>query len=229
MRPPKRTLVDFSPWTGRHAEDAWGPAGIQDGYADKNPIKVMGYATPRLDLIDALNLRNKVRRLSRAVAGVSLKRAQRGRVANPSTFKPPPRVTLTDTKRDIWLRDLARPRMSLRRLSRTIPHGVRAKTLLDHCLNKNIPVTRALWLAWCVGANELRSFRRKIPGGGGSGSSSNSTSTAAALATPTAATAGPLTYLHDWTASVEQFVDGVIAEATSQVACDNWQARIMYA
>lgn len=78
-----------------------------------------------------------------------------------STFKPPPRVTLTDAKRIAWLTDLTNESVSLRRLSRTIPHGVRGKLLLEQCMQKEIPVARATWLIHCVGANELRAFRRK--------------------------------------------------------------------
>lgn len=83
------------------------------------------------------------------------------RVDSVSTFKPPPRVTLTDTKREAWLRDLANLGIPLRRLSRTIPHGIRGKALLDQCVAKKIPVARAIWFAKCVGANEIRASKRK--------------------------------------------------------------------
>lgn len=88
-------------------------------------------------------------------------RALKSRITSNSTFKPPPRVTLTDQKREAWLRDLATPSVPLRRLSRTIPHGIRNKSLLDQCCSKNIPIARAAWFARCVGANELRGLKRK--------------------------------------------------------------------
>ena len=82
-------------------------------------------------------------------------------VITESSFKPPPRVTLTDAKRTTWLRDLADEALPLRRLSRTIPHGIRGASLLEQCTNNKIPMTRATWLVKCVGANELRAFKRK--------------------------------------------------------------------
>ena len=124
---------------------------------------------------------------------------------SPSTFKPPPRVTLTDTKREAWLRDLANPASPLRRLSRTIPHGIRGKVLLDQCLSKRIPSARAVWLAKCVGANEMRAYRRKGAGG--------------ALAM-----GGELKWIKDWTVFVEQFIESVFG------ACggEEWKQQVTY-
>lgn len=90
-----------------------------------------------------------------------VKRYELNRITSPSTFKPPPRVTLTDHKREAWLRDLATPTVPLRRLSRTIPHGIRSRVLVEQCCNKSVPIHRAVWFARCVGANELRGLKRK--------------------------------------------------------------------
>ena len=129
-----------------------------------------------------------------------------GRVTAKCTFKPPPRVTLTDTKREVWLRDLANPLIPLRRLSRTIPHGVRGRILLDHCLVKRVPTWRAVWLMKCVGANEIRAFRRK----GTSAVFSNS---------------GETKWIRDWTGDVEQFIQSRIGLCGSQ----NWKSEMTYA
>jgi mediator of RNA polymerase II transcription subunit 12 len=107
------------------------------------------------------------------------------------TFKPPPRVTLPDTKREAWLRDLAKPTTALRRLSRTIPHGIRGKALLDHCLAKRIPIRRAVWLAKCVGANEIRAFKRKGSAGAFSAG-------------------GESKWIKDWTSNVEHFLEALM-------------------
>lgn len=76
-------------------------------------------------------------------------------------FKPPPRVTLTDARKMVWFSDLANNLVILQNLSRTIPHGIRGKMLLDQCRTYHIPISRAIWLIKCVGANELRTFKRK--------------------------------------------------------------------
>jgi mediator of RNA polymerase II transcription subunit 12 len=134
------------------------------------------------------------------------KRQDHNVVDTPSTFKPPPRVTLTDNKRETWLRDLANPSVQLRRLSRTIPHGIRGKTLLEQCLSKSIPVGRAVWLAKCVGANEIRAFKRK--------------GTSGALAVGL-----EVKWVREWTTNVQQFMEGVV----SACGVPDWRAKMRYA
>lgn len=143
--------------------------------------------------------------LSNVFTAVLEKRQNHSTVHAPSTFKPPPRVTLTDNKREGWLRDLANPSVPLRRLSRTIPHGIRGKVLLDQCLGKWIPVARAVWLAKCVGANEIRAFKRK--------------GTSGALAVGLEAK-----WVRDWICNVQQFVEGVFNSPKSL----NWKSKMIY-
>ena len=151
--------ADFFPWSGGHHEDEWNAEAIQKGTWDKASQNEPSSA--RLAIFPALKQKTGLSALSTIFMGVLNQRRHRGQITVPSTFKPPPRVTLTDTKREVWLKDLANPAISLRRLSRTIPHGIRGRTLLDQCLNKKIPTERAVWLAKCVGANEIRAFKRK--------------------------------------------------------------------
>lgn len=84
------------------------------------------------------------------------------RLAPPTTFRPPPRLTLSDQRREAWLDELKNPEVSLRRLSRAIPHGYMGKGLLDVLIDKKIPISRAVWFIKCVGANEVRALKRKI-------------------------------------------------------------------
>ena len=143
--------------------------------------------------------------LSSLFASALDQRHQHGTVKASCTFKPPPRVTLTDTKREAWLRDLANPTIPLRRLSRTIPHGIKGKTLLDHCMTKNIPTWRAVWLAKCVGANELRAFKRK---------GNNGAFTAG----------GEAKWIKDWTTNVEQFIEALLDSCGTH----EWKTEITY-
>ncbi|CAM1502152.1 Fc.00g041360.m01.CDS01 [Cosmosporella sp. VM-42] len=199
-------FADFFPWTGSHREDDWDHTGITQGIADKtsNPISEMG--TAKAAIFPALKQKSGLNALSTIFMGVLNQRRHRGQINAPSTFKPPPRVTLTDTKREVWLKDLANPAISLRRLSRTIPHGIRGRTLLDQCLNKNVPTERAVWLAKCVGANEIRAFKRKGVNGA-------------------FVMGGELKWARDWTVFVEQFVDAVV----SAFGESEWKSRVTYA
>ncbi|KXT00562.1 hypothetical protein AC578_5231 [Pseudocercospora eumusae] len=207
--PAPKLVADFHPWNGHHAEDILTETVVKGGYFDKAPAPNSAETTSAKPTIwSNLSAKNNMglQTLSYLFTSVMEKRQAMGRVTAPSTFKPPPRVTVTDTKREAWLRDLANPDVPLRKQSRTIPHGVRGKLLMEQCLGKDIPMPRAVWLAKCVGANELRAFRRK----GVSGA---------------AAATGEAKWVREWTVSVEQFLDGVIA------CCGQaeWQLKMDYA
>jgi mediator of RNA polymerase II transcription subunit 12, fungi type len=161
VKPPRLTHADFFPWTGEHPEDHFSDHVIRHGFFDKAPMAQTETVSAKAALFPALKHKSGLNALSTIFMGVLGQRRHGGQITAPSTFKPPPRVTLTDTKREVWLKDLANPSITLRRLSRTIPHGIRGKGLLDQCLNKNVPTDRAVWLARCVGANEIRASKRK--------------------------------------------------------------------
>jgi mediator of RNA polymerase II transcription subunit 12, fungi type len=207
--PPPKNVADFSPWTGHHPEDVLNEAVVKSGYSDKGPTPTQSECnSARPSVWQNLSSKNNMglQILSTLFTQVMEKRQALGKCTVPSTFKPPPRVTVTDTKREAWLRDLANSEIPLRKQSRTIPHGIRGKVLMDKCLAMDIPLQRAVWLAKCVGANELRAFRRK------------GVNTAAAAS-------GESKWMRDWTLQVEQFLEGVIATCGQQ----DWQLRMNYA
>ncbi|KAF2482136.1 transcription mediator complex subunit Med12-domain-containing protein, partial [Neohortaea acidophila] len=208
LPPPKKT-ADFSPWTGNQPEDTLNENVVKLGYFDKAPGTNQAECnSAKPTIASTLHQKNGpgVSLLSYLYTLVLEKRQTLGKCTAPSTFKPPPRVTVTDTKREAWLRDLANPDIPLRKQSRTIPHGIRGKLLMEQCLSKNISLPRAVWLAKCVGANELRAFRRK----GVSGS---------------ATAVGESKWLLEWTTHVEQFLEDVIASCGQE----GWQRRMGYA
>ncbi|KAL1900715.1 RNA polymerase II mediator complex subunit [Ceratocystis pirilliformis] len=188
VRATNSGFADFFPWTGNHAEDQISEQIIRSGYFDKPPSTHPETNTARPIVLPQIKQKTGLTALSTIFASVMAQRRATGQITSASTFKPPPRVTLTDTKRELWLKDLASPASSLRKLSRTIPHGIRGKSLLEQCLNKKVPIDRAVWLAKCVGANEIRAFKRK----GTSGS---------------IVIGGEVKWIRDWTIFVEQFVD----------------------
>ncbi|KAL1962441.1 hypothetical protein VTN77DRAFT_9712 [Rasamsonia byssochlamydoides] len=199
-------VADFSPWTGNHPEDVLSEQTTKQGHYDRTQVSQNESNTARPSLYAQLKHRSGLQVLSSVFAAALEKRQAHSKVASASTFKPPPRVTLTDNKREAWLRDLANPSVPLRRLSRTIPHGIRGKVLLDQCLSKWIPIGRAVWLAKCVGANEIRAFRRK----GTSGS---------------LALGLEVKWVRDWTTTVQQFLEGVI----SSCGKGDWKMKMTYA
>lgn len=75
--------------------------------------------------------------------------------------KPPPRMTLTEHKKEIWMKRIANRNVQLSSL-KSIPHGLRNKVLLDQCLAHSVPIGRALWLIKSVAINEHRLLKRKV-------------------------------------------------------------------
>ncbi|KAI1392389.1 uncharacterized protein F4822DRAFT_127718 [Hypoxylon trugodes] len=200
-------IADFYPWTGNHPEDQFSDSIIRHGFFDKAPAQsTQEPASAKAPLFPALKHKSGLHTLSTIFTSILNQRRHSGQINSASTFKPPPRVTLTDTKREIWLKDLANPAISLRRLSRTIPHGIRGKVLLEQCLNKNVPTDRAVWLAKCVGANEIRAFKRKGVNG-------------------IFVMGGEAKWIRDWTVFVEQFVEAV----TNAFNDSNWKTKVTYA
>jgi len=197
--------ADFHPWTGHHLEDILNEPTTKNGSYDKPHISQSETSTAKHAVWSSLKHKSGIQVLSSLFVSALDQRQAHGVVTANCTFKPPPRVTLTDTKREVWLRDLANPDIPLRRLSRTIPHGIRGKVLLDQCLAKEIPTSRAVWLAKCVGANEIRAFKRKGAGGA-------------------FAVGGESKWIKDWTSNVEQFVETLIGTCSSP----GWRSSINY-
>ena len=196
--------ADFFPWAGHSPEDTLNEQSTKNGYYDK-VISQNETNTARPLVWSGLKHKSGLQILSSLFVSVLDQRQAHGIVTTKCTFKPPPRVTLTDAKREAWLRDLANSTIPLRRLSRTIPHGIRGKSLLDHCLAKRIPTWRAVWLAKCVGANEIRAFKRK----GTSGAFS---------------VGGELKWIKDWTCNVEQFIEALARSCNSP----DWRSSLTY-
>jgi mediator of RNA polymerase II transcription subunit 12 len=205
LAPPAKTgYADFNPWTGNHPEDQFSDYIMRNGYYDKGLFSTAETQSAKGILFPALKHKTGLTALSSVFTAVLGQRRHNGQITAPSTFKPPPRVTLTDTKREVWLKDLANPAISLRRLSRTIPHGIRGKILLEQCLNKRVPTDRAVWLIKCVGANEIRATKRK--------------------GVSTLVMGGETRWIKDWTVSVEQFIEHVYFSFDE----DDWKSKVHY-
>jgi mediator of RNA polymerase II transcription subunit 12, fungi type len=203
----KSALAGFFPWTGNDKEDVLNEANVRHGYFDRAPNppeKEMG--TAKIALYGAFKHRLGLDFLS-VLYGLALERkGKHGVLSSTSNFRPPPRVTLTEAKRKAWLADLANAEIPLRRLSRTIPQGIRGQSLLDQCLSNNIPISRALWFIKCVGANEIRTWKRKGPGGAVSGGSD-------------------IKWLKEWTSFVGQFLESISQQSNQQ----DWKKNMQYA
>ena len=178
---------------------------IKSGYFDKAPASQSELNSARPSIWSNVKHKSGLQILSTLYISALDQREDCGTITSKSIFKPPPRATLTEAKREAWLKDLADQNVSLRRLSRTIPHGIRGRVLLDQALAKRIPIWRTIWLAKCVGANEIRAFKRK--------------GTAGAFAS-----GGEAKWIRDWTISNEQFLEAMINEGRTE----DWREKVHY-
>lgn len=197
--------ADYNPWTGNGPEDILSEQTIKSGFLNK-PAITNETNVGRPVIWGCIKSKAGLQTLSSLFVAILEKRQQAGRLTSASTFKPPPRVSLTNTKREAWLSDLANPSVGLRRFNRTIPYGINGKGLLEQCLAKEIPTARAVWLVKCIGANELRTLKRKGVGGASSGISAE------------------LKWVREWTMHVEQFVDATVSARSDQT----WRGKVQY-
>ncbi|KAF2228785.1 hypothetical protein EV356DRAFT_497442 [Viridothelium virens] len=198
-------VADFFSWQAKHPEDALTEHVIKSGFFDKPSNPSYETNTARPSLWSHLKSKQGLQTLSSLLVTVLEKRQGVGHITTGSTFKPPPRITMPDTRRESWLRDLANPNVPVRRQSKHVPHGIKGKALLEQCLNKNIPIPRAVWLVKCIGANEIRGLKRR----GVSGAF---------------AMGGELKWVKEWTVFVQQFIDSLIGLCRQQ----GWQQKMQY-
>ena len=201
-----RKPAGFFPWTGKHPEDTLSDSTVKNGYFDKPPNPPdKELHSAKVPLYNAFKHKQGVDSLSVLFSLVLDQKSQHGVISSVSTFKPPPRVTLTEAKRKSWIADLANADVPLRRLSRTIPQGIRGQSLLDQCLQNSVPISRAIWFAKCVCANEIRTLKRKGT-------------------TPAVAVGAESKWLREWTVNVEQFLEMHLAQSI----VPDWKSNIQY-
>ncbi|KAK9451879.1 uncharacterized protein V1518DRAFT_409807 [Limtongia smithiae] len=212
---PDSGYPDYFPWSGKHTEDLLSDSFIQHGFEDK-PFLSHETGSAYQFIQGALKDSDSLEALSSFMMTTLKKRVEISRIMPPTTFKPPPRVTLTDQKREAWLRDLASPQVPLRKLSRTIPHGIRNRVLVEQCCSKAVPIHRAVWFARCVGANELRGLKRK---------GNNSTTVDAESQ-----------WIKEWTVQLIAYIEKIATECGQSTDCatpkpvpqQKWRTRMDY-
>ncbi|RMZ76607.1 hypothetical protein DV738_g4791, partial [Chaetothyriales sp. CBS 135597] len=198
--------IAYFAWTGRQLEDNLSAENVKTGYFDRPPNPAEKETnTARVSVYNALKHHQGIETLSTLFSLVLEAKNKSCLITSASTFKPPPRVTLAEAKRKSWIGDLANASVPLRKLSRTIPQGIRGQGLLDQCIQNKVPLSRAIWFAKCVGANEIRTLKRKGT-------------------TPQAAVGTEAKWIREWTVNVEQFVEKIVDQAGQPA----WRPNIQY-
>lgn len=165
---------DFKVWYQTEEEENIMKSHLQKGYMEPQFVKHEDQSGRQLitELLNRSNNQtqsqlthqdrdNKLDLMGQVFVDAMHKRRIFNGIKSKGAYKPPPRVTLTEHKKETWLKKLSNPSIPLHELSRAIPHGLRNKILLEQCLNHKIPISRAVWLIKCISTNEQRQLKRK--------------------------------------------------------------------
>jgi mediator of RNA polymerase II transcription subunit 12, fungi type len=191
-------------WKGVQVEDNLAEQTIKSGFQNKALLS-NETNTARPSIWSHLKKHGGPLTLSSLFVTLLEKRQTTGRISGPSTFKPPPRLTMSNTRRESFLRELADPSWPMRKLNRSVPHTISGRLLLEQCLSKNIPTSRAVWLAKCIGANDIRAFKRKWASGA-------------------TAMGSEAKWIKEWTIHVEQFIKGTFG----CIGEPDWKSKFEY-
>lgn len=157
--------LDEIHWTGDQVNDQLSQSAVRQGHSalrcvnnDKDEC-----STAKAHLLSSLGASYCMQHMSAFFCSILQERAGPSRSNCPFRRKSPSRITVADKKKEVWFDMLADSAVPLRDHGCSIPHGINGRAMLDKCLEKKIPITRALWLVRSIGAQALRALRRKGP------------------------------------------------------------------
>ncbi|GAA5910430.1 mediator of RNA polymerase II transcription subunit 12 [Sporobolomyces salmoneus] len=154
MRGKGKAWPVFYPTRDGMDEDQMTESAVKSGYSAKLPIAADTFSAHG-HILDNLKAKGMLENLSRIVTAVQQKRE-----SQPSTFRLPSRITLTDNKRETWFSDLANPAVPLSKLSRSVPHGYKGEKGLDMLAARKVEIGRAVWFVRAFGGIEIQSLAK---------------------------------------------------------------------
>ncbi|KAF9427721.1 RNA polymerase II mediator complex subunit [Podila epigama] len=151
------------PQKANQDEDQMTPHNVKTGYMDKGIIQNETVSAQGI-LSDGLQDPKKLQELGAFMVEVFKKRQEASRISGHvykrQYFSPPSRATLNDQKKEQWLTDLSGT-TSLRKLSKSVPHGFKSEKLLEVLAQRQVPMLRATWYIKIVALSEMQSQRSR--------------------------------------------------------------------
>lgn len=171
----KKIYPDFDPWSHTPLDDKIFLNFVSKGYYNSAKVNfesissrsslqeslpaVSGLLADQLS--DVVRIREeKINRITANSTSSAKKSGMPSDLSGPG-FSLPKRVTLTDHRRELWLQEMSSPQSSLSETSKTIPHGLKRRQLLEQCYLKQIPISRAIWLIKCCFSLEWKTLANK--------------------------------------------------------------------
>lgn len=165
----KKVYPDFSPWEEDNE--------LNDKLENSNCLKKGFFESPKVSneyysarnliqetvLSSTLNCNGILRELSQhLIKSYKTRDDSINKIRTSSfNFRLPLRVTLTASKKESWLKELADPEVPLSKVSSKMPHGLRNKVLVDAMCIRNVPLPRAIWFTKCSLLSEFVLIRKK--------------------------------------------------------------------
>ncbi|KAK9712553.1 hypothetical protein K7432_007072 [Basidiobolus ranarum] len=171
LPPPKKAPLhktsdlgypDFFPQRPDQEEDQLTDANVRGGFQDRMAIQNESFSAHDMiyDRLQDSRVRDELRAFITDVLG----RKQKERIiTGPSTFRPPTRVSLSEQLKDQWVQDLVGGAVPLRKLLKSIPHGLKGDKLIETLVINQTPLLRAGWVIKAIGLSELQFQRSKAP------------------------------------------------------------------
>ncbi|KAI0311143.1 hypothetical protein OF83DRAFT_1152155 [Amylostereum chailletii] len=141
-------------------EDILTAENVKNGLAQKMqvPAETWGAQGTFKDLPPQIN---PLEELENLMNQVFARRAAATSAIPAPTFRMPSRVTLNDSKRQTWFKELADSTVPLSKLGKSVPHGAKGQDLLDLLHANNVAIPRAVWFLRVFGANEMAGLRNR--------------------------------------------------------------------
>ncbi|KAI8337752.1 hypothetical protein BC941DRAFT_513588 [Chlamydoabsidia padenii] len=164
---PPRKLLPYSksipalgypgmfPQRPNQEEDVMSESNVRNGFIDK-PV-VSNEQTCAHDIIfgklqDDQRLLNE---MGNFMVDVLKRKRKASSITGPSSFRPPTRTALMESKKEQWIQELANGAVPLQKLSRNVPHGYKGEKLLETLAARQVPYLRATWYIKVVGLSEM--------------------------------------------------------------------------
>ncbi|ORX89986.1 hypothetical protein K493DRAFT_63300 [Basidiobolus meristosporus CBS 931.73] len=153
---------DFFPQRADQEEDQLTDANVRGGFQDRMAIQNESFSAHDM-IFDRLQDSRVRDELSAFITDVLGRKQKERLITSPSIFRPPTRVSLNEQLKDQWIQDLVGGAVPLRKLLKSIPHGLKGDKLIETLVTNQTPLLRAGWVIKAIGLSELQFQRSKAP------------------------------------------------------------------
>ncbi|ORY57990.1 hypothetical protein BCR35DRAFT_309518 [Leucosporidium creatinivorum] len=189
----------FYPTCDGQEEDQLTEQAVKAGFSGRTVVQTETFSAHQL-IYEKLKSNDILGNLARLASAVKKQQESNVPSYEPPNFRLPKRNTLSDSRRESWLADLANPAIPLSKLYSVIPNSARGVGLLELMWSRKVEVERAVWFVRASGAGEIQALAR--------------------TRSPHLSTV-ITTFTTEWTSHVQEFVRKQLVEIAADVPSTN--------